>query len=231
MKNKLKYGSLIIIAIIGLVTFFPISNVNAAYAYSWMIGGEHVGRGSSNKAGTASWVEDATYNGGVLTLNNYNGDQLVLQCNGTGMGHVFAIKLVGENTIRAKGIGIVSDSPIVFIGDGKLTIEANVPMAGTNVTLNGSGPDRKVTIEPKNCTYNCPACEKCPEVTDKQETTDTVVEDNDEEEKEVVEEETTEDNTLDKVLDIITLIYFVVSLALIVSLSTKLNSVVKLPRK
>ena len=44
MKNKLKYGSLIIIAIIGLVTFFPISNVNAAYAYSWMIGGEHVGR-------------------------------------------------------------------------------------------------------------------------------------------------------------------------------------------
>ena len=51
----------------------------------------------------------------------------------------------------------------------------------------------------KNCTYNCPACEKCPEVTDKQETTDTVVEDNDEEEKEVVEEETTEDNTLDKV--------------------------------
>ena len=33
MKNKLKYGSLIIIAIIGLVTFFQISNVNAAYAY------------------------------------------------------------------------------------------------------------------------------------------------------------------------------------------------------
>lgn len=235
--KKFKLLSLVAIMFFGFISLFPIQDVNAAYAYSWTIGGERIGKGYSNKAGTVSWSDDATYNGGVLTLNNYNGEQIKLECNGTGLGHVFAINLVGENTIKTKGIGIVSDSPIIFIGDGKLTIEAYVPIAGEHITLSGSRTTT-VTITPKVCTVNCPTCPVCPvcpevPVINENNTntnTNEVVD-----QTEVVKDETTEETTIDekelKTYMIITIIavvvFFILSLLIIISLSSKLSSLTK----
>ena len=145
--------------IFSFVSFFPITKVHAAYAYSWTVDGENISRGSSNKSGTASWAEDANYTGGVLTLNNYNGGQLKIACYGTGLGHVFAIKLLGENKINAeKSVGIIANAPIVFIGDGKLTINAAVPIGsgdiinrastGTAIEKANYSESTTVTIEP-----------------------------------------------------------------------------------
>ena len=137
MKKNFKISLFIAIMVFSFVSIFPITKVNAAYAYAWTIDGEVITRGLSNKSGTASWAEDANYTGGVLTLNNYNGGQLKIDCHGTGLGHVFAIKLVGDNKINVeKGVGIIANVPIVFIGDGKLTINAAVPI-GSGYIVNG----------------------------------------------------------------------------------------------
>ena len=139
MRKIIKINFLLAIMAISLISIFSITNVNAAYAYSWTIDGEVISRGSSNKSGTASWAEDSNYNGGVLTLNNYNGGQLKIECRGTGLGHVFAVKLVGNNTITAEnGVGIIANEPIVFIGDGKLTIKAAVPIGSGDIKNNDS---------------------------------------------------------------------------------------------
>ena len=139
MRKIIKINFLLAIMAISLISIFSITNVNAAYAYSWTIDGEIISRGSSNKSGTASWAEDSNYDGGVLTLNNYNGGQLKIECRGTGLGHVFAVKLVGNNTITAEnGVGIIANEPIVFIGDGKLTIKAAVPIGSGDIKNNDS---------------------------------------------------------------------------------------------
>lgn len=139
MRKIIKINFLLAIMAISLISIFSITNVNAAYAYSWTIDGEVISRGSSNKSGTAAWAEDSNYDGGVLTLNNYNGGQLKIECRGTGLGHVFAVKLVGNNTITAEnGVGIIANEPIVFIGDGKLTIKAAVPIGSGDIKNNDS---------------------------------------------------------------------------------------------
>lgn len=139
MRKIIKINFLLAIMAISLISIFSITNVNAAYAYSWTIDGEVISRGSSNKSGTASWAEDSNYDGGVLTLNNYNGGQLKIECRGTGLGHVFAVKLVGNNTITAEnGVGIIANEPIVFIGDGKLTIKAAIPIGSGDIKNNDS---------------------------------------------------------------------------------------------
>ena len=139
MRKIIKINFLLAIMAISLISIFSITNVNAAYAYSWTIDGEVISRGSSNKSGTAAWAEDSNYDGGVLTLNNYNGGQLKIECRGTGLGHVFAVKLIGNNTITAEnGVGIIANEPIVFIGDGKLTIKAAVPIGSGDIKNNDS---------------------------------------------------------------------------------------------
>ena len=139
MRKIIKINFLLAIMAISLISIFSITNVNAAYAYSWTIDGEVISRGSSNKSGTASWAEDSNYDGGVLTLNNYNGGQLKIECRGTGLGHVFAVKLIGNNTITAEnGVGIIANEPIVFIGDGKLTIKAAIPIGSGDIKNNDS---------------------------------------------------------------------------------------------
>ena len=139
MRKIIKINFLLAIMAISLISIFSITNVNAAYAYSWTIDGEIISRGSSNKSGTASWAEDSNYDGSVLTLNNYNGGQLKIECRGTGLGHVFAVKLVGNNTITAEnGVGIIANEPIVFIGDGKLTIKAAIPIGSGDIKNNDS---------------------------------------------------------------------------------------------
>lgn len=129
----------ILIAIIffNLMCACFVTNVNAAYAYSWTVNGEMLTMlNNSNKEGTAVWTSDEKYSGGVLTLNNYSGGQLKIDCYGTGLNHVFAVKLVGNNKIDVeKGMGIVANAPIVFIGDGTLTISAPIPIGDDDSTF------------------------------------------------------------------------------------------------
>ena len=78
------------------------------------------------------------YTGGILLLNNYNGGEIKLERIGTGLNHVFAIKLIGDNKIIAKGEeGIITNaSELIFIGDGQLTINAKKPITGGKVDNN-----------------------------------------------------------------------------------------------
>ncbi|MBR3132027.1 hypothetical protein IKG33_01265 [Candidatus Saccharibacteria bacterium] len=115
-----------------------VQNCFAAYAYSWTVDGEQLRIGNSNTAGTASWQRDneANKDGGTLTLNNYNGGQIKIECWGTGLGHTFNINLVGDNYITVdKGIGILALEPITFSGDGTLTIEAAVPISSNDYII------------------------------------------------------------------------------------------------
>lgn len=129
MKNLKKIIFALLIVLIAGVAL----NVNAAYAYRWTVNGKTIGRGESTE--NASWTTSDDYTGGILTLENYNGGQLKIECVGTGMAdQVFAIKLVGDNKITVdKGVGIVADADIVFIGDGKLTIKAAVPIGSFSI--------------------------------------------------------------------------------------------------
>lgn len=133
MRVKFKFSFLIVIAFIGL---FSLTEVKAAFAYSWTINGETISRGGANSLGTASWSIDDNYSGGVLTLNNYNGGQIKLECFGTGMDLEFAIKLVGDNTITVDSdSAIVAGGKLTFIGDGNLTINARTPITGNFSSL------------------------------------------------------------------------------------------------
>lgn len=125
---------LIAIILFNLMCACFVTNVNAAYAYSWTVNGEMLTMlNNSNKEGTAVWTSDEKYSGGVLTLNNYSGGQLKIDCYGTGFNNVFAVKLVGDNKIDVEnGIGIIANFPIVFIGNGTLTISAPIPIGTDN---------------------------------------------------------------------------------------------------
>ncbi len=125
---------LIAIILFNLMCACFVTNVNAAYAYRWTVNGEMLTMiNNSNKEGTAVWTSDEKYTGGVLTLNNYSGGQLKIDCYGTGLNHVFAVKLVGDNKIDVEnGIGIIANFPIVFIGNGTLTISASIPIGTDN---------------------------------------------------------------------------------------------------
>lgn len=234
MKKNFKISLFIAIMVFSFVSIFSITKVNAAYAYAWTIDGEGISRGSSNKSGTASWIEDTNYTGGVLTLNNYNGGQLKIDCYGTGLGHVFAIKLVGDNKINVdKGVGIIANAPIVFIGDGKLTINAAVPIGSgdiVNSDYTGTAIDKAnysgtttVTIEPSTTNNN--------------DNSNTINEDDKNSSSSEIEETTTnkdDDTKVDSkknnsfldsdLFKIIVLSYCAISLIVIIILITKLAS-------
>lgn len=118
-----------------LIVVFSFSVVHAAYAYTWTVDGENLRRdGTAVKNGTAKWVESDEYTGGILVLDHYNGGQIKIACYGTGMGHVFAVQLIGDNTITVdRGVGVLANAPVVFIGDGTLTIKAAVPVGSSMV--------------------------------------------------------------------------------------------------
>ena len=219
MKKYFKLNILITIMIFSLTSIFSITNVDAAYAYSWTIDGERITRGSSNKSGNASWMDDVNYTGGVLTLNNYNGGQLKIDCHGTDLGHVFAIKLVGDNKITVdKGVGIISNAPIVFIGDGKLTINAAVPIGSgdiinsdytvTEIDKANYSVTTTVTIEPSNIKDN--------------ESSKTITEENNNSSSN--ESEETNINKDNNLFEMIVLSYCVISLIIMIILITKLTT-------
>ena len=121
----MKFRYLFLFLVVGL--FFTVGvNVNAAgLPYDWIVDGEEVF--DSNTSQTATVTKDS--NTVTLTLNNYNGNSLKLNCYGTAQdGITFVINLVGDNNITTDGVGIDFDynGKIVFNGDGKLTINSTI---------------------------------------------------------------------------------------------------------
>ena len=224
MKKNFKTSIFIAIIFLGLTSAFSITKVDAANPYTWTINGEMISQGFSNSSGNATWVTDSNYTGGVLTLNNYNGGQIKIDCLGTGLGHVFAIKLIGDNNITVeKGVGIVANEPIVFIGDGKLTINAAIPIGsgsiinsdytGTEIDKANYSETTTVTIEPSstNSNDNLNAAKNEKTTTKKDDNTKVDSEKN--------------NNFLDNNLfKTIILFYCVISLIIIIMLAAKLKS-------
>lgn len=67
-----------------------------------------------------------------VTLNNYRGGGFYWACRGTcySAPSKIVFRLIGENKITAEGkVGISVSSPVEFIGDGTLEIQALVPVA------------------------------------------------------------------------------------------------------
>lgn len=127
----MKFRYLFLFLVVGL--FFTVGvNVNAAgLPYDWIVDGEEVF--DSNTSQTATVTKDS--NTVTLTLNNYNGNSLKLNCYGTAQdGITFVINLVGDNNITTDGVGIDFDynGKIVFNGDGKLTINSTKPISYEN---------------------------------------------------------------------------------------------------
>lgn len=127
----MKFRYLFLFLVVGL--FFTVGvNVNAAgLPYDWIVDGEEVF--DSNTSQTTTVTKDS--NTVTLTLNNYNGNSLKLNCYGTAQdGITFVINLVGDNNITTDGVGIDFDynGKIVFKGDGKLTINSTKPISYEN---------------------------------------------------------------------------------------------------
>ena len=120
----------IITFIIVLIAFCFFSVNASSVPYQWIVDGEKVNVGSNNP--NASLVKEGTKV--ELTLKNYHGKSLKLDCYGTGQsGLDFSIVLVGENSIDSDNIAIdmgeEKDNELKFAGDGKLTINASVPIS------------------------------------------------------------------------------------------------------
>lgn len=125
--------------IIPLVLLMIVTiNVKAAgVPYDWIVNGEELFENNSD--GTATLTKDATTI--TLTLNNYNGGSLKLNCYGTAVdGLNFTINLIGNNTITTDeeyGIDFTSyNGKITFVGDGNLTINAKTPISYENFASN-----------------------------------------------------------------------------------------------
>jgi hypothetical protein len=110
------------------------TNVYAAsLPYDYIIDGKEV----SEKLDDGSAIISKDSTSVTLTLNNYNGGPIKLNCYGSGQSGIkFNINLIGENTISADDIGIDFDysvkkdeNVINFTGDGKLTITAKTPIS------------------------------------------------------------------------------------------------------
>lgn len=230
-KKNLKLIGFVVIIALSIISIFQITNVYAAYAYSWTVNGESLIRGSSNQSGNVTWIEDENYSGGVLTLNNYNGGQLKIDCYGTGLGHVFAIKLIGDNKITVEnGVGIIANAPIVFIGDGKLTINASVPIGSGSIVNNDS-----TITDIENTKWNIGTTITI-EPTTNNDNSNVIDEDNNNAESNELranndEEDNKEENFKDKnilfdnsLINIIILSYCAISLIIIIILIIKLKS-------
>lgn len=130
----MRFYKIIVLVFLILLTI----NVNAAgIPYDWIVNGEEIFENSSD--GTVSLVKDSTTV--TLTLNNYNGGSLKLNCYGTSIeGLNFTINLIGNNTITTDeeyGIDFTSyNGKITFIGDGSLTINAKTPISYENFSSN-----------------------------------------------------------------------------------------------
>lgn len=135
MKKKLSFLFLLFV-----LFSFSILNVNASgLPYNYIINGKEVF--DTNEDGTASISK--TSDTVTLTLNNYNGGLIKLNCYGTAQdGVTFYVKLIGENKITADDIGIdfpynsLESNKLKFVGEGTLEIIAKQPISYTSVYQN-----------------------------------------------------------------------------------------------
>lgn len=246
-----KINIIIFTVLLCLINSFALCNVSAASPYRWTVNGEDLFKGKSNKLGNVTWEDDANYNGGVLTLNNYNGGQLKIGCYGScSANQTFAIKLIGENKITVEnGAGIIADLPIVFIGDGKITINASVPIGSSYITNSDNTiteiDDIKwdlqttVTIEPNNSNkvddnqvedntgsevVNPDNSNEMDDTQIENEESSDVINDSEDQTEHITNKETGEENDIfdNSLVKITILIYCIISIAVIFVLSLKL---------
>lgn len=119
--KKIKFISIFII----VFSFFV--NVNASgLPYNYIIDGVTVNDTNSDGSATVSKTSDSI----TLTLNNFKGSSVELNCYGTGQdGITFNVNLIGTNVIEGNDVGIKSLNKLNFIGNGTLLIKASTPIS------------------------------------------------------------------------------------------------------
>lgn len=122
MKRMILYFCTVVM-FLNTLSFSLPTKVSAASAYVLYADGEIVNYDTN--------FSTVYYEDGNLVLNNYNGGQLVLTCGGTCIKDTLKVKLIGNNAITVEdSVGIIaSNHDLEFVGDGKLTITAPIPIA------------------------------------------------------------------------------------------------------
>lgn len=206
----MKFRYLFLFLVVGL--FFTVGvNVNAAgLPYDWIVDGEEVF--DSNTSQTATVTKDS--NTVTLTLNNYNGNSLKLNCYGTAQdGITFVINLVGDNNITTDGVGIDFDynGKIVFNGDGKLTINSTKPISYENYSSYlYISPSENIYTD-KELSDNSTTNDEIDVISDQKSDNNTVNKANDK----------SEDNNLVMILAIAFGAYFLISIIVFIMLMSK----------
>lgn len=204
----MKFRYLFLFLVVGL---FFVVDVNAAgLPYDWIVDGEEVF--DSNTSQTATVTKDS--NTVTLTLNNYNGNSLKLNCYGTAQdGITFVINLVGDNNITTDGVGIDFDynGKIVFNGDGKLTINSTKPISYENYSSYlYISPSENIYTD-KELSDNSTTNDEIDVISDQKSDNNTVNKANDK----------SEDNNLVMILAIAFGAYFLISIIVFIMLMSK----------
>ncbi len=144
------------------VIFLGTNVYAASLPYDYIIDGKEVSEKLDDETAFISKDSSSV----TLTLNNYNGGPIKLNCYGSGQSGIkFNINLIGNNTITADDIGIdftysvnKEENIINFTGDGKLTINAKTPISYENYTdklyIIPSENVHSTTYEEKSSTNN-----------------------------------------------------------------------------
>lgn len=133
-KNILKiFGIFVFAFLAGSLLFLKVNA--SSLPYIWVVDGEELWLGETNKAGTATTLIDNENKIVKLILNNYKGNSNIhAECRGTGLSGVrYVIELIGDNEINVLddiAIGTM-DSAVdyEFVGTGNLIINAPTPIS------------------------------------------------------------------------------------------------------
>ncbi len=204
----MKFRYIFLFLVVGL--FFAVDVNAAGLPYDWIVDGEEVF--DSNTSQTATVTKDS--NTVTLTLNNYNGNSLKLNCYGTAQdGITFVINLVGDNNITTDGVGIDFDynGKIVFNGDGKLTINSTKPISYENYSSYlYISPSENIYTD-KELSDNSTTNDEIDVISDQKSDNNTVNKANDK----------SEDNNLVMILAIAFGVYFLISIIVFIMLMSK----------
>lgn len=204
----MKFRYIFLFLVVGL--FFAVDVNAAGLPYDWIVDGEEVF--DSNTSQTATVTKDS--NTVTLTLNNYNGNSLKLNCYGTAQdGITFVINLVGDNNITTDGVGIYFDynGKIVFNGDGKLTINSTKPISYENYSSYlYISPSENIYTD-KELNDNSTTNDEIDVISDQKSDNNTVNKANDK----------SEDNNLVMILAIAFGVYFLISIIVFIMLMSK----------
>lgn len=204
----MKFRYIFLFLVVGL--FFAVDVNAAGLSYDWIVDGEEVF--DSNTSQTATVTKDS--NTVTLTLNNYNGNSLKLNCYGTAQdGITFVINLVGDNNITTDGVGIDFDynGKIVFNGYGKLTINSTKPISYENYSSYlYISPSENIYTD-KELSDNSTTNDEIDVISDQKSDNNTVNKANDK----------SEDNNLVMILAIAFGVYFLISIIVFIMLMSK----------